>query len=70
MGGEYKARGTRLDRTVAVKVLPGHIAQGEDVRARFEPEARAVASLNRQAAGKQTERRADLWPVELYSSNC
>ena len=46
MGEVYKARDTRLDRTVAVKVLPGHIAQGEDVRARFEREARAVASLN------------------------
>ncbi len=31
---------------MAVKVLPEHIAQREDVRARFEREARAVASLN------------------------
>ena len=46
MGEVYKARDTRLDRTVAIKVLPGHIAQREDVRARFEREARAVASLN------------------------
>jgi len=46
MGEVYKARDTRLDRTVAVKVLPEHIAQREDVRARFEREARAVASLN------------------------
>ena len=35
-----------LDRTVAVKVLPEHIAAREDARARFEREARAVASLN------------------------
>jgi serine/threonine protein kinase len=42
----YKARDTRLDRTVAVKVLPEHIAQRDDVRARFEREARSVASLN------------------------
>jgi serine/threonine protein kinase len=46
MGEVYKARDTRLDRTVAVKVLPEHIAQREDLRARFEREARAVASLN------------------------
>ena len=46
MGEVYKARDTRLDRTVAIKVLPEHIAQREDVRARFEREARAVASLN------------------------
>ncbi len=46
MGEVYKARDTRLDRMVAVKVLPEHIAQREDLRARFEREARAVASLN------------------------
>jgi eukaryotic-like serine/threonine-protein kinase len=42
----YKARDTRLNRIVAVKVLPEHIAKREDLRARFEREARAVASLN------------------------
>ena len=46
MGEVYKARDTRLDRSVAVKVLPEHIAKREDLRTRFEREARAVASLN------------------------
>ena len=46
MGEVYKARDTRLDRTVAIKVLPEHIAKRDDLRARFEREARAVASLN------------------------
>ncbi len=46
MGEVYKARDLRLDRIVAVKVLPEHIAQREDLRARFEREARAVGSLN------------------------
>ena len=46
MGEVYKARDTRLDRTVAIKVLPDHIAKRDDVRQRFEHEARAVASLN------------------------
>ena len=46
MGEVYKARDTRLDRTVAIKVLPDHIAQRDDIRARFEREARSVASLN------------------------
>jgi Tol biopolymer transport system component len=46
MGEVYRARDTRLGRTVALKVLPEHIAQREDARARFEREARAVASLN------------------------
>src|SRR6185503_3605378 len=46
MGEVYKARDTRLDRMVAIKVLPEHIAKREDLRARFEREARTVASLN------------------------
>ena len=46
MGEVYKARDTRLDRTVAIKVLPEHIAKREDLRARFERKARAVALLN------------------------
>jgi len=45
MGEVYKARDTRLDRTVAIKVLPEHIAKRDDLRARFEREARTVASL-------------------------
>jgi serine/threonine protein kinase len=45
MGEVWKARDTRLDRTVAVKVLPKYIAAMDDVRARFEREARAVSSL-------------------------
>ena len=46
MGEVYKARDTRLDRFVAIKVLPEHIAKRGDNRQRFEREARAVASLN------------------------
>lgn len=45
MGEVSTARDTRLDRTVAIKVLPEYIAKREDLRARFEREARAVASL-------------------------
>ncbi len=46
MGEVYKAKDTRLDRTVAVKVLPSHVASNPEVRQRFEREARAVSSLN------------------------
>ena len=46
MGEVYKALDTRLERSVAIKVLPEHIAKRDDLRARFEREARAVASLN------------------------
>ena len=46
MGEVYRARDTRLDRSVAVKVLPEHLSLNPEVRARFEREARAVSSLN------------------------
>jgi serine/threonine protein kinase/WD40 repeat protein len=46
MGEVYKARDTRLDRTVAIKVLPQHISATPEIRSRFEREARAVSSLN------------------------
>jgi eukaryotic-like serine/threonine-protein kinase len=45
MGEVYRAHDTRLDRDVAVKVLPIEIAQNQDRRARFEREARAIAAL-------------------------
>jgi hypothetical protein len=46
MGEVYRARDTRLDRTVAIKVLAPQLAAEPDWRARFEREARAVSSLN------------------------
>jgi eukaryotic-like serine/threonine-protein kinase len=46
MGEVYRARDTRLDRIVAIKVLPAHLADRPELRERFEREARAVASLN------------------------
>jgi eukaryotic-like serine/threonine-protein kinase len=46
MGEVYRARDTRLDRTVAIKVLPPDLAQDPERRQRFEREARAVSSLN------------------------
>src|ERR1700693_414329 len=46
MGEVYKARDTRLDRTVAIKVLPTHLAEHAELRERFEREARTIASLN------------------------
>ena len=45
MGEVYKARDTRLDRVVAVKVLPSHLSDNADLRTRFEREAKAISSL-------------------------
>ncbi len=45
MGEVYRARDTRLDRTVAIKVLPAQFAADPDLRARFEREGRAISSL-------------------------
>ena len=45
MGEVYKARDTRLDRTVAIKVLPEHVASDPDLKQRFEREARTVAAF-------------------------
>src|ERR1700736_1739571 len=46
MGEVYRARDTRLDRIVAIKVLPAHLADEPELRERFEREARTIASLN------------------------
>ena len=46
MGEVYKATDTRLDRTVAIKVLPAHVADDPDLRQRFEREAKTISSLN------------------------
>ena len=46
MGEVYRARDTRLERTVAIKVLPSHLSSSSELKARFEREARAISSLN------------------------
>jgi eukaryotic-like serine/threonine-protein kinase len=46
MGEVYRARDTRLDRTVAIKVLSPRVASDPDLRQRFEREARAISALD------------------------
>src|ERR1700687_5892488 len=46
MGEVYKARDTRLNRIVAIKVLPTHLSDRADLRERFEHKAKTLASLN------------------------
>src|SRR5579859_49164 len=45
MGEVYRARDTRLDRTVAIKILPEHLSSNSEAKQRFEREARAISSL-------------------------
>jgi serine/threonine protein kinase/Tol biopolymer transport system component len=45
MGEVYKARDTRLDRTVAIKILPAHASVNPELKQRFEREAQAIANL-------------------------
>lgn len=46
MGEVWKARDTRLDRSVAIKVLPAELAQHAQLRLRFEREAKTISQLN------------------------
>ena len=46
MGEVYRAKDTRLERTVAVKVLPSHMASSPEVRQRFEREAKTISQLS------------------------
>ncbi len=46
MGEVYEARDTKLDRRVAIKVLPDKLSDDPDFRDRFEREAKALAALS------------------------
>src|SRR5256714_14357736 len=45
MGEVYRAKDTRLDRVVAIKVLPEHVSSDPELKARFEREARALSAF-------------------------
>jgi eukaryotic-like serine/threonine-protein kinase len=45
MGEVYRARDTRLQRTVAIKILPAHLSSNPELRSRFEQEAKSISGL-------------------------
>jgi eukaryotic-like serine/threonine-protein kinase len=45
MGEVYRARDTRLDRSVAIKILPTHLSSNPELRARFEQETKSISAL-------------------------
>ena len=45
MGEVYSARDTRLQRRVAIKILPSHLSSDLDLRSRFEQEAKSISGL-------------------------
>src|SRR5215813_7544360 len=46
MGEVYRARDTRLDRSVAIKILPAHLSQNAEAKERFDREAHAISCLS------------------------
>jgi serine/threonine protein kinase len=46
MGEMYRAKDTRLDRIVAIKILPAHLSSNPDLKLRFEREAKTISSLS------------------------
>src|SRR5256885_17262671 len=46
MGEVYRARDTRLDRTIAIKVLASHLSSSPELKQRFEREARTISQLS------------------------
>src|SRR5450432_4280501 len=46
MGEVYRAKDTRLDRTVAIKILPSHLSENPEAKQRFDREARTISSVN------------------------
>jgi len=66
MGEVYKARDTRLDRTVAIKVLAAELSADPDRRMRFEREARAIAALSHPHTCTLHDIGTHFWPGVVF----
>ena len=62
MGEVYRARDTRLERTVAIKILPAHLSNNSEAKQRFDREARAISSLSHPNI-------CHLYDVGIYDGN-
>ena len=69
MGEVYKAADRRLERTVAMKLLPRHWAENTEMRQRFEREAQIIASLNHTARGDALEPAIPQEIVRIFANN-
>jgi serine/threonine protein kinase len=54
MGEVYRAKDTRLDRTVAIKVLPSHLSDDPQLKQRMEREAKAISALQHAISARST----------------
>src|SRR5579864_910618 len=63
MGEVYRAKDTKLDRGVAIKILPSALAQDPERLARFQREAKVLASVNRPTVAR-------IYGIEESSTGC
>ena len=69
MGEVYRAKDTRLERTVAIKVLPAELAADAGFRQRFDREAQTISQLSHPRRRRSVWRRAQLKRSRLHATD-